>query len=89
MLGVPESGVACRGCGRGGGGGGSLLGSLGRPQLVAAPNHILRCVKGLGVDHGADVARQLADEEGDLRLLQGKAVRLSQSTDGLVSLPHI
>jgi hypothetical protein len=71
-LGVPERGVLPRACcGRRSGGGGGLLGSLGRPQLVAAPNHILRRVKGLGVDHGADVARQLADEKGDLRLLQG------------------
>ncbi|MFO0001452.1 MAG: hypothetical protein ACK559_09995, partial [bacterium] len=62
---------ACCGRGRGGGGGGGLLGSLGLTQLVAAQNHILRRVKGLGVDHVADVARQLADEEGDLRLLQG------------------
>ncbi len=51
-----------------------------------------RRVKGLGVDHGADVARQLADEEGDLRLIRvlgRRAVRLSHSTEGLVSLLHI
>ncbi len=63
-LGVPERGVlprAGRGCGCGGGGGG-LLGGLGRPQLVATPNHLLRRVEGLRVDHGADVARQFADE---------------------------
>ncbi len=89
-LGVPERGVLPRACcGRSSGGGGGLLGGLGRPQLVATPNHILQRVKGLGVDHGADVARQLADEEGDLRLLQGLGPRLSQSTEGLVSLPHI
>ncbi|MFN9905959.1 MAG: hypothetical protein ACK56F_07525, partial [bacterium] len=71
MLSVPEGGVlprACRGRGSGDGGGGGLLGGLGRPKLA---NHILRCGKGLSVDLGADVARQLADEEGDLRLLQG------------------
>ncbi len=83
MLGVPERGVlprACCGRGSGGGGGGGLLWSLGRPQLVAAPNHILRRVKGLGVDHGADVARQLADEEGD------RLIRKQQQAFATVSL---
>ncbi|MFN9938926.1 MAG: hypothetical protein ACK56I_05580, partial [bacterium] len=65
-LGGSERGVlpgAGRGRGSSGGGGGGLLGGLGRPELVATPNHLLRRVEGLGVDHGADVARQLADEE--------------------------
>jgi hypothetical protein len=71
---IPERGVLpragrSRGCG---GGGGGLLGGLGHPQLVATPNHLLRRVEGLSVDHGADVARQFADEEGDLRLDQGR-----------------
>ncbi|MFN9951956.1 MAG: hypothetical protein ACK55I_02575, partial [bacterium] len=72
LLSVPEGGVLPRACrGRGDGGGGGLLGGLGRPKLVAAANHVLRCGKGLGVDLGTDVARQLADEEGDLRVVQG------------------
>ncbi len=36
---------------------------------VKKVNHLLRRVEGLSVDHGADVARQFADEEGDLRLV--------------------
>ncbi|MFN9906834.1 MAG: hypothetical protein ACK56F_12055, partial [bacterium] len=67
---LPRAG---RGCG-----GGGLLGGLGRPQLVAAPNHLLRRVEGLRVDHGADVARQFADEEGDLRLVQGRRLQGGQ-----------
>ncbi|MFN9959043.1 MAG: hypothetical protein ACK55I_38615, partial [bacterium] len=54
-LGGPEGGVWPRACwGRGGGGGrGGLLGGLGRPQLVATPNHLQRRVERLRVDHGA------------------------------------
>jgi hypothetical protein len=93
-LGVPKRGVLPRaggGCGSSGGGGG-LLGGLGRPQLVAAPNYLLRRVEGLRVDHGVDVARQFADEEGDLRLVQGRQLQggeVVQSTEGLVALSHI
>ncbi|MFN9906739.1 MAG: hypothetical protein ACK56F_11555, partial [bacterium] len=65
------------GRGRGCGGGGRLRG-LGRPQLVATPNHLQRRVEGLSVDHGADVARQFADEEGDLRLVQGRRLQGGQ-----------
>ncbi len=81
MLGVPKGGVLPRaggGCGSGGGSGGGLLGGLGRPQLVATPNHLPRRVEGLRVDHGADVARQFADEEGDLRLVQGRRLQGGQ-----------
>jgi hypothetical protein len=67
-VGVPKRGVLPR-AGRGGGGG--LLGGLGRPQLVATLYHLQRRVEGLRVDHGADVARQFADEEGDLLILRG------------------
>ncbi len=51
---------------------------LGRPQLVARLQHLLRRVEGLRVDHGADVARQFADEEGDLRILQGRRLQGGQ-----------
>ncbi len=68
-------GPVAAGCG---GGGGGLLGGLGRPQLVATPNHVQRRVERLRVDHGADVARQFADEEGDLRLVQGRRLQGGQ-----------
>jgi hypothetical protein len=55
---------------RAGGGGSGLLGGLGHPQGVAMLDHLLRGVEGPRVDQGADVARQFAEEEGDLRLLQ-------------------
>jgi hypothetical protein len=53
-------------------------GGLGRPQLVATLYHLQRRVEGLRVDHGADVARQFAYEEGDMRLLQGRRLQGGQ-----------
>ncbi len=74
--GVPKSGMLPR-AGRGGGGSG-LLGGLGHPQGVATLDHLLRGVEGLRVDQGADVARQFAEEEGDLRLLQRRRLQGGQ-----------
>jgi hypothetical protein len=54
--------------GGGGCGSGGLLGGLGHPQCVATLDHLLRGVKGPRVDQSADVARQLAEEKGDLRV---------------------
>ena len=69
--GVPEGRLLARdsrspGCG----GGSGLLGGLGHPQCVATLDHLLRGIEGPRVDQGTDVARQFAEEEGDLRLLQ-------------------
>ncbi len=74
--GVPTSRMLPR-AGRGGGGSG-LLGGLGHPQGVAMLDHLLRGVEGPRVDQGADVARQFAEEEGDLRLLQRRRLQGGQ-----------
>ncbi len=76
--GVPESRVlpqAGRSCGHGGSG---LLGGLGHPQCIATLDHLLRGVKRLLVDQGADVAQQFAQEEDDLRLFKRCRLQGSQ-----------
>jgi hypothetical protein len=85
---LPRAGRG-RGCG---GGGSGLLGGLGHPQCVATLDHLLRGVVGPRVDQSTDVARQFAEEEGDLRLLSVagcRVVRLSHRTEGLVSPLHM
>jgi hypothetical protein len=88
-LGVPKGGVLPR---AGGGSGGGLLGGLGRPQLVATPT--IFC--GVSKDFVLIMALMW---RGSLRMKRAtcalfrdagcRAVRLSQSTEGLVSLLHI
>jgi hypothetical protein len=63
--------------GRGSGGSG-LLGGLGHPQCVAMLDHLLRGVEGQRVDHSTDVARQFAEEEGNLRLLKRRRLQGGQ-----------
>ncbi len=74
--GVPESRVLSR-AGRGGGRSG-LLGGLGHPQCIATLDHLLRGVKRPRVDQSADVARQFAQVEGDLRLFKRCRLQGSQ-----------
>ncbi len=87
-MGVPKGGVLPRaggGCGCGGGGGDGLLGGLGRPQLVATPNHIV-LIMALMWRGSLRMKRATCASTRDAGC---RAVRLSQSTEGLISLPHI
>jgi hypothetical protein len=63
--------------GRGGGRSG-LLGGLGHPQCVATLDHLIRGVEGPRVDQSADVARQFAEEEGNLLLLKCRRLQGGQ-----------
>ncbi len=49
--------------------GGGLLWGLSRPELVAALDEFFRRLEGARVDQVTDVARQFADEKGDLCIL--------------------